>query len=113
MPIVSSTLYGRSRWPAMQYSFVVLAFANEFAAHVDVASVRRHGAAGDQAAFDQKMRIVPHDLAVFAGARLRLVGIDDEIMRAAVGLLRHERPFQSGRKSGAAAPALPRRLDFI
>src|SRR4029077_3680455 len=70
-------------------------------------------AAGDQAALDEKMRIVPHDLAIFAGAGLRLVGIDHEIMRTAIGLLGHERPFQSGRESRATAPALPRRLDFI
>ena len=51
--------------------FEALALADEFAADVDVAGVRRHGAAGDQAALDQKMRIVPHDLAVLAGAGLR------------------------------------------
>src|SRR6516162_4471206 len=90
-----------------------LAFANEFTSHIDVASVGRHRAAGDQAALDEKMRIVSHDLAILAGPGFRLVGIDDEIMRTPVGLLRHERPFQSGRKSRAAAPALPRRLDFI
>jgi hypothetical protein len=34
-------------------------------------------------------------------------------MRTAVGLFGHERPFEAGRKSGAAAPALSRCLDFI
>ena len=58
-----------------------LALADEFAANIDVAGVRRHGAAGDQAPLDQQMRIVPHDLAVLAGAGLGLVGVDDEIMR--------------------------------
>ncbi len=82
--------------------------ADEFAADVDVAGVCTHGEAGDQAAFDQQMRIVPHDLAVLAGARLGLVGIDDEILRPTVRLLRHERPFQPGRKAGAAAPAQAR-----
>jgi hypothetical protein len=34
-------------------------------------------------------------------------------MGTAVGLLGHERPFQSGRKSRPAAAALPRRFDLI
>ena len=70
-------------------------------------------AAGDQASFDEQMRIVPHDLAILAGARLGLVGVDDEIARAAVGLLGHERPFHAGRESGAAAAALAGRLHFV
>ena len=56
---------------------------------------------------------MPHDLAVFAGARLKLVGVDHQVMRTAVRLLGHERPFQSGRKSRAATAALPGGFDFI
>src|SRR5262245_55325830 len=59
------------------------------------------------------MRIVAENLAVLAGAGLRLIGIDDEIMRPTVGLLGHERPFQPGRESGAAASAQPRRLHLV
>ena len=47
-----------------------LALADELAADVDVGGVRPHGEAGDQAALDQEMRIVPHDLPVLAGAGL-------------------------------------------
>ena len=90
-----------------------LALADEFAADIDVAGMRAHGAAGDQAALDQEMRIVPHDLAVLAGAGLGLVGIDHEIARPAVRLLRHERPFQPGRKSRAAAAAQARGLHLV
>ncbi len=86
--------------------FEVFALANEFAAHVDVTGAHAHGACGDQAALDKQMRIVPHHLAVLTGARLRLVGVDDEIARPAIRLLRHERPFQPGRESRSAAPAL-------
>ena len=93
--------------------FQPLALADEFAADVDVAIVHAHGAAGDQAALDQKMRIVPHDLAILARAGLRLVGVDDEITRPAIGLLGHERPFQPGRKSRAAAAALARGFHFV
>ena len=85
-----------------------LALADEFAAHIDVAGVRPHGETGDQAAFDQEMRIVPHDLAVLAGAGLGLVGIDDEVMGTLADLLRHERPFQrrseTRRRRGRAGP---------
>ena len=91
----------------------MLALADEFAADIDVAGVRAHRAAGDQAAFDQKMRIVPHDLAVLAGAGLGLVGIDHKIVRPSVRLLRHERPFQAGREAGAAAAAQSRRLHLV
>ena len=90
-----------------------LALAHEFAADVDVARVRRHGGAGDQAALDEKMRIVPHDLAVLAGAGLGLVGIDDEIMRPVADLLGHERPLQPGREARAAAAALAGGLHLV
>ena len=92
--------------------FEPLALADEFAAHIDVAMVHAHGGAGDQTAFDEEMRIVAHHLAVLAGAGLGLVGIDDQIVRP-VGLLGHERPFQPGRKTGAAAAALAGRLHFV
>ena len=91
----------------------VLALADEFAAHVDVARAAIHRAAGDQAALDQEMRIVPHDLAVLAGAGLGLVGVDHEIMRPVADRLRHERPFHAGREAGAAAAAQARGLDLV
>ena len=90
-----------------------LPLANELAAHVDVAGAAIHRAAGDQAALDQKMRIVPHDLAVLAGAGLGLVGVDDEVMRPVADRLGHERPFQSGRKTGAAAATQPGGLHLV
>src|SRR5579862_6586454 len=93
-------------------SFEPLALADEFAADVDVAVMRGHGAAGDEAALDQQMRIVAHDLPVLAGAGLGLVGIDHEVMRS-VHLLGHERPLQSSGKTGAPAAALTRRFHFV
>ncbi len=92
----------------------MLALADELAAHIDVAGMRAHREAREQAALDQKMRIVPHDLAVLAGAGLGLVGIDDEIARTAVlGFLGHERPFHAGREARAAAAAQARRLHLV
>ena len=56
---------------------------------------------------------MPHDLAILAGAGLGLVGVDHEIMRPAVRLLGHERPFEPGREAGAAAAAQPRGLHLV
>ena len=92
----------------------MLAFADELAADIDVAGMRAHREACDQAALDQEMRIVPHDLPVLAGAGLGLVGIDDEIARSPVlRFLRHEGPFHPGRESGTAAAAQARRLHLV
>ncbi len=90
-----------------------LALADELAAYIDVTGIGAHREAGDQAALDEQVRIVPHDLAVFAGAGLGLVGVDDEIMRPPVRLLGHERPLQAGRKTGAAASTQARGLHLI
>ncbi len=67
--------------------------------------MRAHRHTGDHAALDQQMRVMAHDLAILAGAGLRLVGIDHEIVRTPVRLLGHERPFEAGGEAGAAAAA--------
>src|SRR3546814_3505148 len=41
------------------------------------------------------------------------VGVDDQIVRAAVRLLRHERPFEAGREAVAAAAAYARLLHLL
>ena len=83
-----------------------LALQEVFAAHIDVAGVGAHRERGEQAALDQRMRVVAHDLAVLAGARLRFVSVDHEIGWARrIGRLGHERPFEPGRETRAAAPA--------
>src|SRR5579862_982075 len=51
-------------------------------------------------------------VAVFSGARLALIGVDDKI-GGALALFGHKRPFEAGRKAGAAAPAQPRLLDLV
>ena len=89
------------------------ALADIFAAHVDIAGVGAHGEAGDHAAFDQRMRIVAHDIAVLAGAGLGFVGIDDEVMRTTVAFLRHEGPLEAGREACAAATAQAGRLHLV
>ena len=89
------------------------ALTDELAAHIDVAGAAIHCAAGDQAAFDEQMRIVPHDLAILAGAGLGLVRIDDQIVRPVSDRLGHERPLQSGWEAGAAAAAQARGLHLV
>jgi hypothetical protein len=80
---------------------------------IDERGMRPHGEARDQAALDQAVRFVAQDLPVLAGARLRLVRIDHQIGRAAVGFLGHEGPFQPGRKARPAPAAQPACLDLF
>ena len=88
-----------------------LALEDVFAAEIDVGRVRPHGERGDERALDQRVRIVAQDLAVLAGARLGFVGVDDEIVRPLrIDGLGHERPFEAGRESRAAATAQARGL---
>src|SRR5690606_21810687 len=51
--------------------------------------------------------------AVLAGTRLGFVGIDHEIGRPPASVLRHERPFETGRETGTAAPAQLGLLDVL
>ena len=90
-----------------------LALADELAADVDVGDVRIHGAAGEQAALDEVMRIVPQDLAVLAGAGLGLVGVDEQLVRPPVVDLGHEGPLERGGEPCPAAAAQARGLDLV
>jgi hypothetical protein len=67
---------------------------------------------GDQRAFNDLVRIMADDVAVFAGARLGLIGIDDQIMRAGrVDLLGMKLHFMAGRAH--PAPPRPRSSEFL
>src|SRR5271155_1874207 len=84
----------------------------KLAADIDIASVDTHADRGEQAAFDQLVRVVADDVPVLAGAWLTLIGIDAKIGRT-VALLWHERPLEAGREPGAAAPAQSGFLDLL
>ena len=43
-----------------------------------------HGEAGDEGALDELVRVLAHDLAVLAGARLGLVGVNHQKRRPPV-----------------------------
>ena len=85
-----------------------LALADKLAANVDVSDMGTHRETGNKAAFDKRMRVVAHDLAILACAWFRLIGVHHEIGRSPVAAFGHERPFQAGWKTcPAAAPADP------
>src|SRR5262249_15155663 len=87
--------------------------ADVFAAQVDVALVGAHREGRDQAAFDQQVRIVAHDVPVFTRAGFGFVGVDDEVVRTLLHHLGHEGPFQARGEAGAAAAAQAGRLDLV
>ena len=61
---------------------------------------------GDQAALDEAVRDAREDLVVLEAAGLRLVGVDDEVVRLRQLLLRrHERPLAAGREERTASTA--------
>jgi hypothetical protein len=60
----------------------------------------------DQAPLDEAVRDAREDLVVLAAAGLRLVGVDDEVVRVRVLVgLGDEAPLAAGRKERAAATA--------
>ncbi len=90
-----------------------LAFQHIFAADVDEAVVRPDRPARHQAPLDQAVRVEPHDLAVLAGARLRLVGVDHQVVRPLAFLLGHEGPLQACGEARAATAAQAGVLDLL
>ena len=58
----------------------------------------------------ERVRVGHHQRQVLAGARLALVGVDDEVVRLAV-VLRDEAPLHAGGEAGAAAAAQAGVLD--
>mmetsp|Transcript_29325 Transcript_29325/g.50220 ORF Transcript_29325/g.50220 Transcript_29325/m.50220 type:complete len:387 (+) Transcript_29325:480-1640(+) len=78
---------------------------DELATNVNVRRRGAHRDAGDQAALDELVRVVPHDLPILARARLGLVGIHDEVLRRVLVVLRHEGPLETAREAGTAAAA--------
>ena len=75
----------------------------ELTTDVDVRGLSAHGEASEESTFDKLVRVVTHDLTVLARAGLGLVGVDDEVLGAAVGHLGHEGPLQARRETGTTA----------
>jgi hypothetical protein len=70
------------------------------------------GESRDQTAFDERMRIVFHQHAVFAGAGLAFVGIDDDVLGLGRSA-RDETPLHAGGEAGAAAAAQVGSFDLV
>ena len=85
----------------------------EFASNVNVGGSGAHGTASNEAALDELVRIVSHDLAILAGARLAFVSVYDQIFGPTVGRLVHEAPLEAAGKAGAASASQARRFHFI
>ena len=79
----------------------------ELTSHVDVRCVCSHGEPGDEASLDELVRVVSHDLSVLARAGLRLVCVDDQIVRSTVADLRHERPDEADKHTHHAVSSHP------
>jgi hypothetical protein len=82
------------------------------AADVDVGLLHVVREARDHHALDQLVRVLVDDVAVLEGARLGLVGVDDEVNRLAAAAV-DQRPLQSAAKARAAAAAQAGALDLV
>ena len=82
------------------------------AAQIDEADLGADGEAGDDGAFDDRVRIVQEDEVIFAGARLALVAVDQDVLGLG-GLLGNEGPLHAGGKARAAAAAQAAGLHLV
>src|SRR5690606_33150118 len=87
------------------------------APHVDEGVVGPDRVRGDDDALDQRVRVGHHERDVLAGARLRLVGVDNQIMWLGSAVcfwaLRDEPPLHAGGEARAAAAAQAGVLDGL
>ena len=83
-----------------------------FAAHVDVSRLRADSEARDHDAFNDRMRIMLENQAVFAGAGFAFVAVAENVFWFR-RLLGNERPLQPRVESRATTPAQAGVLDFI
>ena len=89
------------------------AFANIFAANVDITCIRIHRERSDQRTLDQGVRIMTHDFAVFTGAWLRFIGVNHQISRTPIAFLRHKGPFETRWETRSTTTTQARGLHLI
>ena len=82
------------------------------AANVDVALLGGDRQAGNQHPFNDAVRVVLHQQAVFAGARFAFVGVANHILQLG-RLARHEAPLHPRREARAAPAAQSRFLHLV
>jgi len=83
----------------------------DFAVHIVVAAVGAHREGGDRHAFDHRVRIEPHDVAVLERSRFAFVRIANHVF-VTRKRARHERPLQARREASAAATTQDGFLDL-
>lgn len=59
------------------------------------------------------MRIVEKDLEVIEGERIRLVGIEEEVMREKIDMIGNERKFEKSREEREEKEKKERRINII
>src|SRR6267142_1576027 len=79
--------------------------------NVEDSALRAGDDAGDEHSFDEEMRKMRHDEAVFDRAGLAFIGVADDVFHR-VALFADEIPLHAGRKSGAAHTAKFRSLEL-
>ena len=85
-----------------------------FAAQEDVGDVGLVGIGRQNHSLDQLVWIAFHQMAIFEGARLHLVGVGDQVLGSrSIGAHGSKAPLQSGGETGAAAAAQAGVLDFL
>ena len=100
-----------SRAGLFQCFFKALVRRKNLAVDIVVAHRDAHGVRSDRHTFNHAVRVVLHDVAIFAGARLAFIRIADQILLARK-LTRHETPFQTCRETGSATTTQAAQLDF-
>ncbi len=88
-------------------------FVIELATNVNVGGAGSHGPTGDEASFDKLMRIVTHNLTIFARSWLAFISVDNKVSGSTVGRFVHKTPFHATRKSGSSTSTKARFLHFI
>src|SRR5216684_6347603 len=82
------------------------------AANVYEANLRANGQSCDHNTFDYSVRIVFQNQAIFAGAGLALITVDQNVLRLG-GFFGNKSPLHAGREACAAASTKVRSLDLI
>src|SRR5450830_7667 len=83
----------------------------DFAVDVVVADRDAHRITADDHAFDQRVRVITNDVAVFECARFAFIAVANEVFLT-WELTRHEAPLQAGREASTAAATQAGSLQF-
>ena len=83
-----------------------------FGPHVDVGFVGTHGVRPDEHALEHRVRVALQDGPVHERPGVALVGVADDVLLVARGVVA-ELPLEAGGEAGAAPAAQARALDLV